>query len=510
MRRLRKSLTAAAAALALGATALGSGANVATAAAPAAQDNSVLQWNATILDAVRTGTIGPPMVARALAIFSTCMYDAWSAYTASAVGTQLGGSLRRPAGERTLANKNEAISYGAYMAAKDLYPGSTQLFRDFMTSHGYDPDDTSTDTTTPVGIGNVSCQAVLDFRHEDGSNQLGDEPGGTTGVAYSDYTGYAPVNDPMDLTQPYTPTTIHDPSRWQPLKFIDGTGTLVTQKFMVPQWQNVNPFALVSMNQFRGPAPALYGSTKYQQEWQDLVDVSANLTDEEKSTSEYWADGPHSETPPGHWNLLAQFVSRRDGYGANTSRNVDHDVRMFFALNNGALDASIVAWDNKRQFDSIRPISAIRYLFNGQTIKAWGGPYQGTVEMDGSEWFPYQSTTFPTPPFASYSSGHSTFSATSAEILKLVTGSDYFGFSTTIPAGSSKIEPGLTPRFPVTFYWSTFLDAAHDAGISRRYGGIHPWQDDFDAQADGISIGSQVWAKALACFTGNEVTCKDS
>lgn len=382
--------------------------------------NVVIPWNNAFLQAIREGKIGPPMIARGLAILSTCMYDAWAAYDKKAVGTMLGGSLRRPASERTLANMNEAISFAAYRAAVDIYPQSTAMFDDLMASLGYDPTDTSTDVTTPQGIGNVACQAVLDFRHRDGSNQLGDEPGGQPGVPYSDYTGYAPVNDPLDVRVPFDPSSVHDPNSWQPLTYVDAAGNEVTPSFLGHQWNQVVPFALSSADQFRGPAPVQYGTNEFVRGALDLLDLSANLTDRQKMISEYWSDGPASETPPGHWNLLAQFVSERDNHG-NAKRGVSMDVKMFFALNYALLDASIVAWDNKIAFDSVRPITAIRYLFDGVQVMAWGGPFQGTQVIDGGDWFPYQPTTFPTPPFAEYSSGHSTFSAAAAEILKRFT-----------------------------------------------------------------------------------------
>jgi hypothetical protein len=140
---------------------------------------------------------------------------------------------------------------------------------------------------------------------------------------------------------------------------------------------------------------------------------------------------------------------------------------MFFALTNAIFDASIASWDAKRAFDSVRPIQAIPYLFQGQQIKAkaWR-PFLGTQTLDGSLWIPYQTTTFPTPPFPEYISGHSTFSAAGAEILKLFTHSDKFGDSVTFPPGSSKTEPGLTPEQEVTLSWATFTDAANQAGMS--------------------------------------------
>jgi hypothetical protein len=190
--------------------------------------------------------------------------------------------------------------------------------------------------------------------------------------------------------------------------------------------------------------------------------MSAGLTDRQKMIAEYWSDGPNSVQPPGHWALFAQLVSERDHH------TLDDDVKMFFALSNAMFDASIAAWDAKREYDSVRPVTAIPFLFRGQTIRVWGGPGKGTVEMDRSQWIPYQAVTFPTPPFPDYVSGHSTYSAAAARILELWSGSDRFGNSVTVPAGSSKIEPGTTPARPVTLRWETFSDAADEAGMSRR------------------------------------------
>src|SRR5207248_4170233 len=111
------------------------------------------------------------------------------------------------------------------------------VFNPLMAALGYDPGDLSDDTSTPTGIGNTAARAVLSFRHRDGANQLGDEPGGAPGVAYSDYTGYVPVNAPMDTRLPFDPTTVHDPNSWQPLRYVDATGTVVTPAFVGSHWQ---------------------------------------------------------------------------------------------------------------------------------------------------------------------------------------------------------------------------------------------------------------------------------
>jgi hypothetical protein len=111
-------------------------------------------------------------------------------------------------------------------------------------------------------------------------------------------------------------------------------------------------------------------------------------------------------------------------------------------------------------------------------------------------------STFPTPPFPEYISGHSTFSAAGAAILRLFTGCDTFGDWVTLPAGSSKIEPGLTPARPVTLRWRTFTDAANQAGISRRYGGIHFKAGDLTGRAVGRIVGFEAWLKAEALWSG--------
>jgi hypothetical protein len=122
--------------------------------------------------------------------------------------------------------------------------------------------------------------------------------------------------------------------------------------------------------------------------------------------------------------------------------------------------------------------------------------------MDGAEWLPYQASTFPTPPFPEFSSGHSTFSAAGAEILRLFTGSEAFGASVTFPAGSSKFESGAVPATDVTLRWATFSEAANQAGLSRRYGGIHFEQGDLDGRAAGRHVAQLAWARAQRYISG--------
>jgi hypothetical protein len=457
------------------------------------RQNVGIQWDNAALQGVRDSKLGAPMVSRALAIVHTCMYDAWAAYDDRAVGTQLRGALRRPAAERTLENKNKAVSYAAYRALNDLFGFDTaSVYQPLMKELGYDPNDRSTDIETAVGIGNVACAAVLEFRHHDNSNQLGDLAQGQ----YSDWSNYTSSNSPSTVPAKFSAS---DANHWQPLSYVDSNGNLVTQRFAGAQWCYVTPFAMSKGEEFRdaiGPEPAKFGSAEYRQQSADLTAISAGLTDKEKMISEYWADGPNSEQPPGHWLLFAQFVSARDHH------SLDEDIKMFFALTNAMMDAGIAAWDSKRAYDSIRPVTAIELLYRGIQIRAWGGPGKGTVVMDGSQWIPYQLASSPTPPFPDYVSGHSTYSAAASRILTLWTGSNRFGESVTLPAGSSKIEPGVTPKHPITLGWETFEDAANEAGMSRRYGGIHFERADLAGRKLGVLVADSAWIKQQELFNG--------
>jgi hypothetical protein len=456
--------------------------------------NLALQWNNAALQGIRDSNLGAPIAARVLAVVHTCMYDAWAAYDERADGTQFGAALRRPYSERILTKKEEAISYAAYRALTDLMPGDQEaLYRPLMRTLGYDPNNNSIDIETAAGIGNVTCAAVLEYRHNDRSNQLGELAPGP----YSDWTGFVPANKPS--TVPIRGPIVN-PDHWQPLTFISATGDLVTQRFMAAHWCEVVPFALGSGGEFRVAierySPAQFGSDEYLRQAQELISLSAGLTDRQKMIAEYWLDGPKSEQPPGHWMQFAQWVSARDHH------TLDDDIKLFFALSNAMFDAGIAAWDTKRAYDSVRPVTAISVLFRGRRIRAWGGPGKGTVEMDGSEWIPYQPTTFPTPPFPDFVSGHSTFSAAAASILTSWTGSDRFGYSVTIPVGSSKVEPNVAPSRPLVFQWTTFTEAADEAGLSRRYGGIHFERADLGGRLLGRLVGEKVWAKAQSYFDG--------
>lgn len=441
-------------------------------------DNVVLRWNQATLEAIQITRMPPPVAARALAIVHTCIFDSWAAYDDVATGTQFGPRLRRPNSERIIANKEKAVSFAAYLALVDLFPSQRVTeFDPLMTNLGFDPSDPSNDVSKPDGIAKIACQAVLNSRHADGSNQLGDMSPG----AYADYTGYSPRNTAQFLT---------DPNRWQPL-LING----VPQRWQLPQWGLVKPFALQAGSEYRtavlSDGPFRYPSDGYWKQGLDVIEINSHLGDREKVIAEYWADGAGTFTPPGHWNIFAEEISRRDRH------TLDEDVKLFFILGNALMDSGIAAWDAKRFTDSIRPISVIRAMGSMRAM-AWAGPGLGVRMIDCRDFRSY----LPTPAFPSYVSGHSAFSSAAAEVLKRFTGSDRFFASFTAPPGSSLIEPGLTPMLPTILSWTTFSEAADQAGLSRRYGGIHFEADDLAGRKLGRFVADKVWLKAERYIQG--------
>ena len=495
-------------------------------------------WDRAVQEAVIDTAPGPTVASRAYSILHTAMFDAWAAYDEKAIATQLGDDLQRPEAEITEANKEEAMSFAAYRVLTELFPDQTEMFDELMTQLGFDPNNTTIDTNTAAGVGNVSAEALLEFRLDDGSNQTGEALNGTPGVPYSDISDYQPVNppgDPIDIER-WTPELV-------PIDAEPGEENAI-QTFLTPHWGNVTPFALESGEQFRPEAPEpflivegevdleaqtitledtgevlpitkdLIGDVinpEFIEQIENVVNISANLTDEQKLIAEFWEDGGGTSFPPGTWMTFGQFVSARD------DNTLDDDAQLFFALGNAVMDAGIATWEAKTFYDYTRPIRAIRELgelgligeFNedlgGFAIEAWAGLGRGTQTILDTDFITYQTPgDHPSPPFAEYTSGHSSFSAAGAEILRSFTGSDEFGGNVTFEPGESRFEIGITPHETVTLEWDTFTDAADEAGSSRIYGGIHFEDADLNGRQLGREVGQSVWEQAQFFIEGGE------
>ncbi|HAA22510.1 MAG TPA: hypothetical protein DCP28_28490, partial [Cytophagales bacterium] len=274
--------------------------------------------------------------------------------------------------------------------------------------------------------------------------------------------------------------------------------------------------------------------------------------------AEFWADGPESETPPGHWYVILNYVNdnpllekRIAGEGPELS-DLEWDIKSYFLLGGALHDAAVSAWGIKGYYDYIRPISAIRWMAAyGQSSSPFRGSYSqkglpliddrvgligndddfsrqengpiklyawrghnfltsaegigGVAWMPASEWWPYQRPNFVTPPFAGYISGHSTFSSAAAEALTLFTGDPFFpgGVGEFFAGQNEFLKFELGPSRDIVLQWATYRDAADQCSLSRIWGGIHPPADDIPGRILGKEVGQDAYALAMQYFGGS-------
>ena len=418
-----------------------------------------LQWNRLALDAIKLTQAPLPIAARALAMLHTAMFSAWAVY-GDAISTDT-GSFIKISGDRsnTKNNKHKAFSFAAYRILRELFkpklPAAKQdMFRNLMQDLHFDPDDTSLDTSQPHGIGNLAAKLVLEYRNGDGANAAGT----LSYPPWSDYTGYNSNNN-------------------------------YNRNFFVPHWGLVKSFALNNNAQYRPPPPYKKGQSKFMEQAAEIIQLSAKLTDEQKVMAEYWNETEGNSVVV-HWCEIAQFAANNNGYTNNDC------IKLFFAITNAMLDASMACWDCLRFYDAANPVDIIHDIYKNKEIEAWAGPNRETQTMKGGEWQPY----IPAPPIPGYVSPQSTISMAAAIILQRYTGSDQFRGYTVVERGDSKIEKGLTPKKDITLEWPTYSEAAREAGISGLYGGIHFAQSVEEGRQLGKVVGECVWNKALFYF----------
>lgn len=287
------------------------------------------------------------------------------------------------------------------------------------------------------------------------------------------------------------------------------------------------------------------------------------LGDYTRVLAEFWADGPESETPPGHWfSLYNQVVAghpkhdtKLEGKGEPVDA-LEYDILAYLALGGAMHDSAIAAWSVKRAYDYVRPVSAIRYMASlGQSTdtsavnyhvhgmplvsgsietvqrddalagdnnenvgkikgRAWRGPLYiayPSIDVAGVDWillenwWPYQRPTFVTPPFAGYVSGHSTFSRAAAEVLTQLTGDPFFpgGYAEFVAEKDTFLVFEKGPSADVRLQWATYRDAADQTSLSRIWGGIHPPADDIVGRRMGEEIGIRAWQRVAALAKGS-------
>jgi hypothetical protein len=394
-------------------------------------------------------------------LLQTSWFDALAPYHPTAVGVY-SRIPRRPAQESaTNRNKNIAGLHAMFQVVKAVFEEREPVVRQAMGALGLDPDDTSEDLTTPVGIGNRAGRSIVEARAHDGMNVLGDKGRTYHGRPYEDYTGYRPVNTADELT---------DPSRWQPAtephrRRVDGgpgdKGVFTVQRFATPQLALVTPQTYKDPAEFELPAPAHLDpadAKAYEKAVEEVLKASAHLTDEQKVKAEFFEHTPLSVTLSPRAAALAHDL------------DLDGWAQLFLAASTARFDSLIAAWHHKRHHDAVRPFSAVRHVHGSAPVTAWGGPGRGTVEdMPADEWTGY----LPVGNHPEFPSAFTTLCAAQAQAARGFLGDDVLNWTHTFPAGSAQREPGAVPAADLELTWDTWSDFAKDCADSRVWAGAH-------------------------------------
>ncbi len=413
--------------------------------------NTIQDWNASALDIVRQWTTTsndpyqgrivtaqPPLVARNLAMIHAAMFDAANAVTGQYHAYRV--SLPPQVG----ASPSAAAAAAAFEVAKSLYSAVDEI---------------------------AVWQASLD----ETLAQMPDATAKNLGIALGQRVGQAiladRVNDGSKGSSTYAPTT--EAGKWL-RTFPDYLPPLLSQ------WPKVKPFALASGDEFRPAPPPTMDSPEYATAVDEAMRLggfqSSQRTVEQTEIALFWADGGGTATPPGHWNSIATDVTLKRG------TSLLETARTFALLNIAMADAGIAAWDAKYHYDLWRPIDAIRQADQDGNAGTLGD----------SSWIPLLKT----PPFPTYTSGHSTFSGAASVVLTSLYGND-FAFDSQSDGHLAAEQRPLDPSQIATRHFASFNQAAEEAGLSRIYGGIH---FNFDDTA-GRHLGNQVGEAVLNRYT---------
>jgi len=393
----------------------------------------------------------------------TAWFDATAPYHPTAVGVH-SRLPRRPSSEAVdNTNKNIAALYANYKVVRGVEPGRDSAFRELMTGVGLDPDDNSQDPSSPVGIGNLAGQAVVAFAQRDGMNQLGDVGRRYNGQPYEDYTGYKPVNSAFHLTHP---------SNWQPLLWTHNRrlgggagdlGAFTVQHFATPQMARVKAHTYRDPSQFKLAPPDFTDHTReqaYKRSVDEILAASAGLTDELKMKTEFFDN-----------KILGLGLSVAAAAMAHEDQlDLDGWIHLMLTNTVALYDALIAAWYQKTKYNAVRPWSAIRHVYGNKKVTAWGGPGKGTVhDITGNEWASYLSLG----DHPDYPSGSSTLYSAQAQAVRRFFDDDVLDLKHIAPAGSSLVEPKLTPVHDFELHYSNWTDYVYDGSHSRTWGGVH-------------------------------------
>lgn len=379
------------------------------------------------------------------------LVDATAPYHPTAVGVFTRFD-RRPQEEWNPTNVNTAMLYAAYHSMRGMIPHREDVWITYLTDFGLDPSVDGMDTTTAAGIGTAAGKGAVAARLNDGMNQLGH---------YADNTGYQPVNTAYEVV---------DASRWQPLLRRTGIGQYTEQTFVTPQMANTSPLTDFNPRDFRHPVPTASNPEnwdEYKAQVDHILEVSANLTDEQKMMAEFFDNKIIS--------LGYSFI----GAAVQNQLGPADFARVDFLSMLAAVDSSIVTWQEKWRYDAVRPVTAIQHVYGDELVTAWGGPGMGTMEIPASQWRSY----IPESDHPEYPSASTCGCYAHGQSLRRYYGTDELNWAMPYPAGSSRIEPGITPAEDIELHFATWTEFEEECAKSRVYAGVH-FQAAVDASAE--------------------------
>lgn len=395
--------------------------------AAAGNANEISFWNNVLLDSVRATGTPPPRASRHMAMVQLAMYDGVNSIA------QTHRSYVYQGIEDPLCSKEAAAAKAAFETLKALYPSREAIFQTALDNRLSLITDGQA-KTLGIAAGANAANAMLVARANDGS-----------GLTSDPYLGG------------------NAPGQWRPTPAGFAPGLL-------PRWREVTPFGMTSASQFRRGGPPALTSAEYTAAYDEVKRMGratgSDRTADQTEIALFWADGGGTATPPGHWFRIAQTVAESQNLG------IEDSARMFALLGMATADAGIACWDMKYEYSFWRPVTAIREGDNDTNPDTVG---------DGA-W----TSLIATPPFPTYTSGHSTFSGSAAEILGQFFGTDDIAFSSQ--------GEGLTT---VTRNFTGFMHAANEAADSRLYGGIHYRFDNQVGLEMGVELGDYLYQNYL-------------
>ncbi len=411
----------------------------------------VFHWTDVALQALRDQTIAPPLATRALAMGHVAGFMAVNGIGQHYQSTF--GTLEGPTGA------DPAVAYGVAFcdAIAEHFQQPFVLDRaNFLRR--YHPGDAKSRAVT---WGEKVAAHVVRLRTNDGA-----EP--------------SKVNFYLDRYP-----RRRDALRWTPTGplYDAGEGPAFSPTFhraLLPGFGAVKPWGMSTSSQFRAPAFLDPASPEFAEEFSEIREIGASnsrsRTRDQSEIALFWEDGPWGITPPGHFTLIAiQLLQHRN-------LSLAEQARAFALISMAMADAGISTWDSKFAHDIIRPETAIRYR-----AAAFGNPDPRVRSEDTWKSF------IPTPPFPTYTSGHSCFGAAATRMLAHILGRDRIAFSGRSP------DLVIWPKHleNAVRHWPSLSAAADENGLSRIYGGVHWNVDNVVALKVGRDIADHIHAHSI-------------